>query len=293
MIDLHIHTVASDGQHTAAEIVAMAQAAGLFAIAIADHNSVESVAEGEREAARAGIGFAPAIEIDTIFRGRDLHLLGYFIAYDSTACQSYLEEIYRGKLDQTSKRVARLNELGFRLDFDELMAESQGRLPTGKQYINLMKQHPANMQNPDFRNFIDGPRSNSPYLNFYLDLLRAGRPAFIPLETQPTTAAMARVRALGGVAVLAHPSDTPEADVHALIDAGLQGLEVYTSYHQPADSERFLKLARDRGVLVTAGTDFHGRDIKPEVGFAELPGARDEMFAALKAAVEEVSELNT
>jgi len=284
MIDLHIHTVASDGQYPPSRIVEMAAAHHLSAIAIADHNSVESVADAEAAAAAAGINFAPAIEIDTIFRGRDLHLLGYFITYDTPDCRQYLDLIYTGKLDQTRKRVARLNELGFRLDFDELMAYSRGRLPTGRQYIDLMKQRPENMARTEFRAFIDGPRSNSPYLNFYLDYLRAGRPAFIPLDIQPTVGAMARVKALGGVPVLAHPSDTPEADVHALIDAGLQGLEVYTSYHDAANSARWLKHAQDRGVLVTAGTDYHGPEIKPEVKFAELPGAEDGLYERLKEA---------
>ena len=101
MIDLHIHTIASDGQYPAARVVEMAAAHHLYAIAIADHNSVESVAAGEAAAAAAGIRFAPAIEIDTIFRGRDLHLLGYFIAYQSPACLEYLDMIFAGKMVQT------------------------------------------------------------------------------------------------------------------------------------------------------------------------------------------------
>ena len=284
MIDLHIHTVASDGQYPPSRIVELAVAHHLYAIAIADHNSVESVAAGEAAAAAAGIRFAPAIEIDTIFRGRDLHLLGYFIAYQSPACRDYLDMIFAGKMDQTRKRVARLNELGFRLDFDELIAYSGGRLPNGRQFIDLMKKRPENMAKPEFRAFVDGPRSNSPYLNFYLDYLKAGRPAFIPLDIQPTIGAIERVKALGGVPVLAHPSDTPEADVHALIDAGLRGLECYTSYHDAANAARWLKLATDRGVLVTAGTDYHGPEIKPEVKFAELPGADDGLFEKLREA---------
>ena len=78
MIDLHIHTIASDGQHTAAEIVKMASQLGLFAIAIADHNSVESVSLAQELSEKAGIKFAPCIELDTIYNGLDLHILGYF-----------------------------------------------------------------------------------------------------------------------------------------------------------------------------------------------------------------------
>ena len=129
MIDLHLHTLASDGQHTGAEIVAMAAELGITAIAVADHNSVDSVAEAQAAAARAGIDFAPAIEIDTMFRGRDLHILGYFIDYDSAPCRRYLGQIFEAKLEQTRERVKKLNQLGFRLDFDRLMEASSGRLP--------------------------------------------------------------------------------------------------------------------------------------------------------------------
>jgi predicted metal-dependent phosphoesterase TrpH len=208
MIDLHIHTVASDGEHTAVEIAAMAQELGLEAIALADHNTVESVAEGEAAALARGIEFAPAVELDTVFRGRDLHLLGYFITYDSPACAEYMQEIFAAKLAQTRERVKRLCDLGFVLDFEDLMAVSRGRLPTGKQYLEAMRRQPENFSNPHFLAFITGVRADSPSLNFYLDWLRAGRPAFVPLETQPTERAIREIKALAGVPVLAHPSPT-------------------------------------------------------------------------------------
>jgi len=283
MIDLHIHTVASDGQHTPAEVAAMARELGLTAMAIADHNSVESVGPAAAAAAAAGMAFAPAVELDTIFRGRDLHLLGYFIAYDAPACAAYLAEIHRAKLEQTRQRVARLQELGFALEFEELMAVSEQRLPAGKQYIAALKLHPENFRNPDFMAFIDGPRSNSPYLNFYLDWLRAGRPAFVPLLSQPTERAIRELKALAGVPILAHPSDTPAPDVHDLIDAGLMGLEVYSSYHDAGLTAKFLALAQDRRVLVTAGSDFHGAQVKPEVRLAGVPGNEHRLYEELKA----------
>jgi 3',5'-nucleoside bisphosphate phosphatase len=284
MIDLHIHTIASDGQHTGSEIVGMARELGLSAIAIADHNSVESVGEAEAAATEAGIAFAPAVEFDTIFRGRDLHLLGYFIAYQSPACAEYIAEIFTAKIAQTRQRVARLNELGFVIAFDELLQVSEGRLPAGKQYIETMRRHPENFANPDFMAFIDGPRARSPFLNFYLDWLRAGRPAFVPLEVQPTERAIREIKKMGGVPVLAHPSDTPVEDVHALIDAGLMGLEVYTSYHDGPASAKFLALAQDRKVLVTAGSDFHGIKVKPDVKLGGIEENEHRLFETLKSA---------
>jgi len=284
MIDLHIHTIASDGQHTAAEVVEMARALELFAIAVADHNSVESVAEAEAAAREAGIEFAPAVELDTIFRGRDLHLLGYFIAYQSPGWREYNRQIYAAKLEQTRKRVERLKQCGFVIDFDELIAISGRRLPYGLHFMAAMKRHPENFANPEFTAFIDGPRSDSPFLNFYLDWLRTGRPAFVPLEEQPAELVIEKIREHGGVPVLAHPADAPPEDVHALIDCGLMGLEVYSSYHDEARTRAWLEVAGQRKVLVTAGSDFHGLKHKPGIKMAAIPGNRDELFQALQNA---------
>lgn len=285
MIDLHIHTTASsDGQHSPREIFEMAKALLLHAIAFADHNSADHLAEGELLSREFGIAFVPAIEFDTVFRRRDLHLLAYFVDHRSPELKRWLEEIYQAKLEQTRGRVRRLNELGFVLNFAELMQESGGALPTGNTYVRAMWKHPENQTDPRLRAFIDGPRSDSPYLNFYLDYLRAGQPAFVPLEIQDTPTAIQKIRALGGIPVLAHPSDTPPEDVHALLDLGLRGLEVYSSYHDGAATARFLALAKERKVLITAGSDFHGKKIKPNVELAGIPGNADELYERLRAA---------
>jgi 3',5'-nucleoside bisphosphate phosphatase len=286
MIDLHIHTIASDGQHTGEEIVEMASKMGLTAIAVADHNSVESVSVAEEMAKKAGINFAPCIELDTIFNGRDLHILGYFIEYKSTACDKYIKEIYKGKIEQTRQRVKKLSKLGFVIDFDELMETSEWRLPTGKQYISVMRKNDENMKNPDFMEFIDGARSDSPYLNFYRDWLRTGKPAFVPLSMQPAEVAIKKIKELGGVPVLAHPSDTPEEDIIALKEPGLVGLEVYSSYHDEKMSEHFLKIANENKMLVTAGSDFHGKEVKPAVKLAGIPGNDDRLYDILKKSVD-------
>jgi predicted metal-dependent phosphoesterase TrpH len=284
VIDLHIHTLASDGQHTGREVVEMSVEMGLRAIAIADHNSVESVGECEAAARELGIEFAPCTELDTIFRGRDLHVLGYFIEYDSEPCKQYFQEIFNAKMAQTELRVQKLQELGFLIELDKILELSGGRLPYGVEYIGAMLKIEENKNDPRVREYIDGSRSDSPYKNFYLDWLKAGRPAFVPLEAQPVERAMEKIKELGGIPVLAHPSDTPVDDVHALIDAGCMGLEVYSSYHDRELSEKFLKIAKDRDVLVTAGSDFHGAQRKPEVKLAGIPGNDYVLFERLKEA---------
>jgi predicted metal-dependent phosphoesterase TrpH len=266
MIDLHVHTIASsDGQHTPGEIFDMARGLRIWALAFADHNSVDSLEQGERLGREFGIRFLPCMELDTAYRDRDLHLLGYFVDYAAQDCRAWMDDIFAAKIEQSRKRVEKLKTLGFAIEFDELMRFSEGRLPTGNSYVRALASRPENKADPRVRAFIDGDRADSPYLNFYLDYLKAGRPAFVPLEAQPTIRAIGRVQELGGIPILAHPSDTPEAYIHELVDAGLQGLEVYSSYHDRELTEHFLRICTDRGLLVTAGSDFHGRKIKPRV----------------------------
>jgi predicted metal-dependent phosphoesterase TrpH len=253
MIDLHIHTIASsDGQHTPIEIFQMARDLKIWALAFADHNSVESVAEGKKLAQDFGMVFLACLELDTVYKDRDLHLLGYLLDYKANECGAWMKEIFHAKMEQTKKRVDRLKELGFAIEFEELMNHSEGRLPTGNSYVRALAGRPENKGDPRVRAFIDGDRSDSPYLNFYL-------------EAQPTTGAIEKLKKLGGIPILAHPSDTPEGYIHELVDAGMMGLEVYSSYHDTEMTENFMRICKDRNLLVTAGSDFHGKKIKPAV----------------------------
>ncbi len=282
MIDLHIHSTAStDGQHTPHEIFEMAKRLGLSAIAFADHNSVGSVALGQSLAREYNMGFAPCVELDTFHKDMDLHVLAYFIDYQSPDFDTWMLQVEQGKRVQTRERVRLLNELGFILDYDELIQEAKGQLPTGNNYVDALLRDQQNRNDPRVKVFVDGPRSDSPALNFYLDYLKAGRPAFVPLKVQPTVGTIQKIKDLGGIPILAHPSDTPIPFVHELIDAGMMGLEVYTSYHDAKLSEKFLKIAKDRKVLITAGSDFHGKKIKAHVDLAGITGNTDDLFEKL------------
>jgi 3',5'-nucleoside bisphosphate phosphatase len=280
MIDLHIHTDASsDGQHPPREIFAMASAKGLRAIAFADHNSMDHVEEGFRLSREFGIEFFSCVEINTLHNGLDLHLLGYFLDTRHPALPAWLEEIRGKKRIQAEKRVEKLNELGFVFSREELEKFSAGRIPTGSSFLRAILSRKENLGDPRLEPYIRGPRSKSPYVNFYRDYLRGGKPAFVPMEDISTVAAIRRIREIGGTSVLAHPSDTGEENIEELVANGLEGLEVYSSYHTPAEEEGFRRLAESRGLLVTAGSDFHGQKIKPDV---ELGSAAGDHAAILR-----------
>ncbi|MCK5552523.1 MAG: hypothetical protein KAJ09_05200, partial [Deltaproteobacteria bacterium] len=226
MIDLHIHTTASsDGQHGPEEIFEMSKGLKLEAIAFADHNSVASLGEGLRISREFGIEFIPCIEINTHYEGYDFHLLGYFIDHRDERLLRWLEGLGVNKRRQIRQRVKRLRELGFTLSVGDVERLSIGREPTGVSYLNALLAREENRTDPRLRAYIDGDRSDSPYLNFYLDYLAGGRSASVSIQFIPTPEAIQLVRSLGGIPILAHPAQVKDKRLLELIEAGLEGIE--------------------------------------------------------------------
>jgi len=285
MIDLHIHTIASsDGQHTPHEIFTMARNMGLIAIAFADHNSIGNVKEGVSLSKEFSIEFIPCLEFNSIYLDHDLHILAYFIDYQSRGLSDWLEEIYQEKRRQAVKRMEKLNELGFIFSADDVEKFSEDKIPTGMSFLKAIMSREENKGDPRIKRFIDGDRSDSPYVNFYLDYLRGRKSAFVPLERVDTFYVMKRVKQLGGIPILAHPSDTGDEIIIRLAEDGLSGLEVFSSYHDEKEEEHFLSLAKEYSLLVTAGSDFHGSEIKPDVKLGEIRGNSYELVKKLKEA---------
>jgi hypothetical protein len=283
VIDLHIHTNASsDGQHSPSEIFAMAREKNLRAISFADHNSVKNVEEGFQLSAESRIEFFSCIELNTLHEGLDLHLLGYFIDPRSPELRAWLEEINLKKMEQAKERVENLNRLGFVFTEDDLRKYADGRIPTGRSYLQAIFSRPENQGDPRLRPYIDGDRSRSPYVNFYRDYLRGGKPAFAAMEDVSTLDAIRQVKRMGGIPVLAHPSDTGEGRILGLVENGLEGLEVYSPYHTPEEQNAFRAFAEVRGLLMTAGSDFHGREIKPDVELGRVFGEHGDLLRKLK-----------
>jgi predicted metal-dependent phosphoesterase TrpH len=285
MIDLHIHTIASsDGQHTPREVVAMAREKGLTAIAFADHNSVESVEEGIILSKMFDIELIPCLEFNTLYQGLDLHMLAYFIDHRSKELGKWLEEIHCEKQEQSFKRVEKLNKLGFVFSAEDVKKFSGNKIPTGMSFLKAIISREENRGDPRIKRYIEGDRASSPYVNFYLDYLRGGKPAFVPLVTVDTLYVIKRIKELGGIPVLAHPSDTGDDIIVSLIEGGLSGLEVFSSYHSPQDEAHFLSLSQEYNLVVTAGSDFHGSEVKPDVMLGEIRGNSYKLIEDLRQA---------
>lgn len=285
LVDLHIHTTASsDGQHSPKEIFKMANLKVLKAIAFADHNSVDSINEGLELSKIYGIELIPCFELNTIYDEMDLHLLAYFIEYREPAFHDWLREIHDAKKDQALGRLKALQDLDFTISLEDMERAAKGQIPSGSTFMTALLGRGEGRRDPRLKPYIDGDRSDSPSLNFYRDYFRKGKPAFVPLQVCPTEEGIKKIKHFGGVPVQAHPSDTGDERISRLIDAGLMGLEAYSSYHTPEECEHFRQLAERRKIIVTSGSDFHGKRIKPNVEMASVGGNSYEIVERLKDA---------
>lgn len=269
MIDLHLHTTASDGRLTPAELIARAAAAGLRTIAVTDHDTTAAVAEARALAEAAGLELVTGIELTAVHGGRDVHLLGYFFDPDDPALVALLEAQRALRVARTREIGARLARLGAPIDVETVIAtvaarpgRSVGR-PLLAQAL-LDRGHVASRQEAFDR------------------YLAEGQPAYVPREGRAPADFVRAVHAAGGVISFAHPGVTrQDAIIEPLVADGLDAIEVYHSDHTPEAQETYLALARRLGALVSGGSDFHGDgERRGTLGRVSLPAAD---FAALAA----------
>ncbi|MGE3274723.1 MAG: PHP domain-containing protein [Vicinamibacterales bacterium] len=246
MIDLHLHTTASDGWLSPAALVARATRAGLTTIAVTDHDTVAGLEETGRHAAAAGVRLVPGIEITAVHNQRDVHVLAYFVDAGDATLLRFLAE-------QRALRVARVREIGERLarlgvpvDVDGVLlpaaerpGASVGRPLVGRALVEA--GHVGSVQEAFDR------------------YLAAGQPAFVPRSGRSPREVVEVIHAAGGIASMAHPGVTAQdAIIDPLAADGLDAIEVYHSDHDPRHVEDYGRIAARLGLGISGGSDFHG-----------------------------------
>jgi predicted metal-dependent phosphoesterase TrpH len=239
--DLHLHTTHSDGLYSPAEVVDLARRAGLAAIAVTDHDTLAGVAAA-RAAAGAALEVVPGVEITAEFRGRELHLLGYFVAAEGPL-NAALERLRRARVTRFCEMIDRLRGQGVPLDGD-VLAEVGPAPVLGRRHLAevLVRRRQVGTVREAFRRYLgDGGRAD------------------VPKVRLPVAEAIARVRAAGGVSAWAHPPQGVGADeLRELAGLGLGALEVeYPSFRGSRVSE-LRDWAKRFGLAVSGGSDCHG-----------------------------------
>jgi predicted metal-dependent phosphoesterase TrpH len=271
MIDLHLHTTASDGRSTPRSLVDRAVNAGLSVMAVTDHDTTAAVADVSRFAAEHGIEMVPGIEITAVENGADVHVLGYFLDPEDVTLAGFLAVQRESRLTRVAAIGARLADLGMPLDTAPLI-EAARRTPErtiGRPQIARAMIAAGYVR--DTREAFDR-------------WLATGGAAFVPRLGATPIEVIAIIHGAGGLASLAHPGRTRIDDrIAGLRDAGLDALEVYHSDHDAAAVGRYLQLAQALDLLCSGGSDFHGDPTHGlEPGAASVPPAEWERLRAAR-----------
>ena len=246
LVDLHLHTTASDGRSTPFELVEQAAAAGLTVMAATDHDTTASVAEVREWAAGRGIEAIAGIEITAVEDGRDIHVLGYFLNPSDPVFLAFLAGQRRTRVERVHAIAAKLADLSMPVDLRAALAAANlhsGRA-IGRPQVALAMMAAGHVSST--REAFDR-------------WLGPDQPAFVPRSGPSPETVITTIHQAGGLASLAHPGRTLiDARIPALRDAGLDALEAYHSDHDAALAEGYRRMAGDLGLLVTGGSDFHG-----------------------------------
>ena len=272
--DLHIHSIHSnDGEYSIPDIITKCIENGVETFSITDHNNVGGAREAMQLSADIEeVEFIPGIEIDSNYRGTDLHLLGYQVDLRSGDFDALMKKVRQRHMDAIPQMISKLEQLGIVIDGDELMKKSGGEPPTGELFAELLLQKPDQHSNPSLLPYLPGgERSDMPLINFYLDFFAQGKPAYVKIDHLDFKDALDLVRSNGGIPIVAHPGlnlKDREELVNELIDAGAAGLEVFNNYHNNKQVSYFAELTIGRGALMTCGSDFHGKN-KPLISVGQ------------------------
>lgn len=269
-IDLHIHSKYSDdGEYTVREIMGLGKQADIKYLSITDHNSVRALREAFELSDEYGIKVISGVELDCTHKNKNLHLLGYNFDYMYPEFLKIEENIKRQERAAADKKIELISRgLGIEIDSKEIIEASGGGIVTGELIAEVLLTRKDSKELKALLPYLEGGnRADNPYVNFYWDYFSQGKAAYVPIEYITLSEAVNLIHRAGGKAVLAHPGQNLKDGfefINDIIKTGIDGIEVYSSYHSRIDTEYFNKAAQANKLLVTCGSDFHGKT-KPSI----------------------------
>lgn len=256
-VDLHVHTIYSDGTDSPEKIVATAKSMGLRAVAITDHDTVEGIEPAMAAARKYNLEIIPGIEFSTEYMGQEVHILGYLIdAFDRYLLDklSYFRQVREQRME---KMVSRLQALGFSVDLDRIKAIS-GDGAMGRPHLAAVMVEAGIV------------KTKAEAFDLYIG---HGKKAFVQSAKLTPSEAIRLIHDCDGVAVLAHPGlNSPSIPLGKIIDYGIDGLEAHHPGHNRELASYYERLAAEKGLIVTGGSDYHGPGAKESrLGLITVP----------------------
>lgn len=279
MIDLHAHTTASDGRSTPRELVDRARAVGVTTLAVTDHDTMAAVPEVAALAAAAGLGFVPGIEITSVSRGKDAHVLGYFLSPEAPGLSELITDQRRRRVERAREIGQRLEQMGAPIDVDALLATAGER--SGKAIAR-----------PQIAQALITAGHVATIAEAFDRFLGENCAAYVPHTGASPAEVVRLIAAGGGIASLAHPGHLKQDDViPELVEAGMAALEVYHSSHDETATAHYLQIARRHSLAVTGGSDYHGEGVRRAEFFGVVNLPEDEFVGFLRRAGRERGQL--
>ena len=278
-IDLHTHSLCSDGAQTPTEVVRSAYDAGLSAIALTDHDCIAGVQEAMDAGRALGVEVIPAVELSAK-SDTELHILGYFIDIHNKGLQDAMALALQVRNQRQEETCRKLNEQGFAITMDELRAEAKGNEV-------LCRAH--------FAQIMVRKGYASSVKEAFAKYLSVGCYAYTNRHALTDREAISVIREAGGIAVAAHlhlikmPDEELRPYLKQLVSYGLDGVEGYYSDYTPDMEDRYRTMARELGLVLSGGTDYHGAN-KPHLSIGTGRGNLEIPYSVLEKMKERHSK---
>jgi len=244
MIDLHVHTRCSDGVNSPTEVIKIAKAAGIKCVAITDHDTTAGVKEAQKAGEEFGIEVIAGVEVSSFYAELPLHILGLFIDVDNEKFQKFLNEHFQARRDRIYRMVEKLNRLGVNITSDQVFVCANGA-PAGRMHVSNVLVEDGVVKDVD---------------EAFARFLRRGAPAYEGYTKSLAGEVIVAIKQAGGLSFLAHPGNVHQDTVISILkDEGLDGIEVYHCDHTPGQVAHYKNLAKNEGLLICGGSDFHGK----------------------------------
>lgn len=282
-LDLHMHSCySSDGEYTPKELIQFCIQNGVKTASITDHNSISALKEALDWADQKNFHLIPGIELDCTFQNVNLHLLGYWISPDFPPFFELEQNLIHQEQNASEKRIQLAQDAGFALSSSAVFHLAKNGVVTGEIIAEVALSQPENRNHPLLAPYYPGgSRSDNPYVNFYWDFCSQGKSMYVPISFLSLSEAVQLIRKAGGVPVLAHPGNNIKEQIpllHAVLDQGIDAIEVYSSYHNAVQTAFYHDQAISRNLAITCGSDFHGK-IKPSIAIGSVDcNGKEEVF---------------
>jgi predicted metal-dependent phosphoesterase TrpH len=271
-IDLHTHTVYSDGTFTPSELLELARDRGLNVVAITDHDTTSGLIEATASGAELGIDVVPGVELSTVREGEGVHMLCYYMDASNADLMAELHRLRDDRFSRGERMVRTLQELGYPITFERVKEIARGG--------NIIRPHVAQA-------LVEAGVVPTIAEAFSDDLIGSGGRAYVEKHALHPRDAIELIHSAGGACVLAHPgtwreaSPVPDALIEELVEAGVDGIEARHPEHTPELEAHYVDLAEANGLFWTGSSDCHGTRYDPvRLGTRRTP---PDQFERLRA----------